>query len=109
MIKLSDFVDPYLDPVTGILRNLLGATTQASLDEAEADWSTARSVELRTRPVKVTGDLRQLTAIHGRLFQDVYGWAGKLRQVDMRKGNDPKAEFFMTVSRLETGACSRSR
>jgi fido (protein-threonine AMPylation protein) len=56
------------------------------------------------RPVNPTGDLRQLQAIHQRLFQDVYEWAGQLRTVDMRKGNDPAAEFFMPVSRLQFGA-----
>jgi cell filamentation protein len=101
---LADFIDPYLDPDTGLLRNRLGATTQEALDSAEADYGLARTVELVERPVKPTGDLRQLQAIHQRLFQDVYEWAGELRTVDMRKGNDPAAEFFMPVSRLPSGA-----
>jgi cell filamentation protein len=101
---LADFVDPYLDPDTGLLRNRLGATTQEALDSAEADYGLVRTVELVERPVKPTGDLRQLQAIHQRLFQDVYEWAGKLRTVDMRKGSDPAAEFFMPVSRLQSGA-----
>jgi cell filamentation protein len=101
---LANFVDPYLDPDTGLLRNRLGATTQEALDAAEADYGLARTVELDERPVKSTGDLRQLQAIHQRLFQDVYEWAGELRTVDMRKGSDPAAEFFMPVSRLQSGA-----
>lgn len=100
----ATFVDPYLDPITGTLHNLVGATSQHALDSAEAGYALGRSVELALRPVKITADLRQLTAIHQRLFQDVYDWAGKLRTVDMRKGYDPSAEFFMPVSRLETGA-----
>jgi cell filamentation protein len=101
---LADFVDPYLDPDTGLLRNRLGAITQEALDSAEADYGLARTVELVERPVKSTGDLRQLQAIHRRLFQDVYEWAGELRTVDIRKGSDPAAEFFMPVSRLQSGA-----
>ncbi len=101
---MADFVDPYLDPDTGLLRNRIGATTQQALDSAEADYGLARTVELIERPVKTTGDLRQLQAIHQRLFQDVYEWAGELRTVDIRKGSDPAAEFFMPVSRLQSGA-----
>lgn len=101
---MAEFVDPYLDPATGLLRNKVGATTQADLDSREAELTAFAAVELAVRPVKITADLRQLTAIHKRLFQDVYDWAGKLRTVDMRKTGDPRAEFFMPVSRLETGA-----
>lgn len=101
---MPEFVDPYLDPATGILRNNLGITDQRTLDVAEADLVEARRVQMIVRPVKVTGDLRQLQAIHGQLFQDVYDWAGQVRTVDIRKGTDPAAEFFMPVSRLGSGA-----
>jgi cell filamentation protein len=60
-----------------------------------------------TRPVNVIGDIRQRQAIHPQLFQDVYDWAGQLRTVDIRKSTNPAAEFFMPVSRLESGAGSR--
>ena len=101
---MPDFVDPYLEPESGILRNRLGLTDRATLDRAEAELTEWRRAEMITRPVKVTGDLRQLQAIHRQLFQDVYDWAGQLRTVDIRKGTDPGAEFFMPVSRLESGA-----
>lgn len=101
---MPEFVDPYLEPASGILRNRLGITTQQALDVAEADLVEARRAQMIARPVKVTGDLRQLQAIHGQLFQDVYDWAGQLRTVDIRKGTDPAAEFFMPVSRLESAA-----
>lgn len=101
---MPEFVDPYLEPATGILRNNLGITDQRTLDVAEADLVEARRVQMIVRPVKVTGDLRQLQAIHGQLFQGVYDWAGQLRTVDIRKGTDAEAEFFMPVSRLESGA-----
>lgn len=108
VIVMTEFVDPYLDPDTGILRNKVGASTQSELDSREAELTAFAAVELSARPIKVTGDLRQLMTIHGRLFQDVYSWAGKLRQVDMRKGNELDgelgSEFFMPVSRLESGA-----
>ncbi|ASD24168.1 cell filamentation protein Fic (plasmid) [Cryobacterium sp. LW097] len=101
---MADFADPYIDPATGLLRNRIGATSQSVLNAAEADYGLARTVELVERPVKVTADLRHLQLIHQRLFQDVYDWAGQLRTVDIRKGSDATAEFFMPVSRLQTGA-----
>ena len=66
-------VDPYLDPETGLLRNKVGARTRATLDEAEGDLSFARLVQLMDRPVRPTGDLDELRAIHRRLFQDMAG------------------------------------
>ncbi|SDZ49262.1 cell filamentation protein [Herbiconiux ginsengi] len=101
---LAEFVDPYLEPTSGILRNRLGIATLQALDVAEADLVEARRAQMIGRAVKVTGDLRQLQSIYGQLFQDVYEWAGQLRTVDIRKGTDPAAEFFMPVSRLESGA-----
>lgn len=101
---MPEFVDPYLEPASGILRNNLGITDQRALDDAESDLVEARRVQMIIRPAKITGDLLQLQAIHGQLFQDVYDWAGQLRTVDIRKGSDAEAEFFMPVSRLESGA-----
>jgi cell filamentation protein len=77
--------DPYLDESTGILRNLVGATTQAELSEAEASLSLARLSSLIENPPAPTADLRELRAIHQVLFQDVYDWAGKDRIIDLRK------------------------
>lgn len=42
----TEFVDPYLDPETGLLRNKVGAQTKVALDEAEGDLSFARLVQL---------------------------------------------------------------
>lgn len=95
--------DPYLDPETGILRNLVGARTRAELAAAEGDLTAARLVQLLDQPVKPTGDLAELQAIHRHLFQDVFDWAGKLRTVDVRK-DVPGAQPFMPVSLIGRGA-----
>lgn len=100
---LADFVDPYLDPDTGVLRNLVGARTKVALDTAEGDLAFARLVQLMDRPVRPTGDLSELRAVHAHLFQDVYAWAGQLRTVDIRK-NVEGAEFFLPVSMIERAA-----
>lgn len=99
----TEFVDPYLDPETGLLRNKVGAQTKVALDEAEGDLSFARLVQLMDHPVKPTGDLDELRAIHRHLFQDVYDWAGELRTVDIRK-NVEGAQFFLPVSMIGRAA-----
>jgi cell filamentation protein len=95
-----DFVDPYLDPTTGLLRNRVGADTKVALDKAEGDLSFARMLQLMDHPPRPSGDLAELQEIHRQLFQDVYAWAGELRTVDIRK-NTEGAEFFLPVSMIE--------
>jgi len=98
---MSEFFDPYTDPQTGILRNRIGARTQAALDRAEGDLSRARLVQLADRyPVRPSGDLDELRSIHRHLFQDLYEWAGRTRTVDIRK---PGGEPFLPWSRIGTG------
>jgi hypothetical protein len=96
----EEFLDPYLDPETGILRNLAGARTKAALDDAEASLSFARLVQLMDRPPKPTGDLTELRATHRHLFQDLYDWAGQVRTVDIRK-NVEGAGFFLPSGMIE--------
>jgi len=88
--------DPYLDPATGILRNLLGATDQATLDHAEADITATRLYLLALKPAPGSFDLAHLQRIHHRLFTGVYAWAGELRTVDIAK---PGA-FFCPAHRI---------
>ena len=71
--------DPYLDPHTGILTDLIGACTTIELATAEADPVTAHIRQLFRHPPAPTRDLAELQAIHRLLFQDIYPWAGQLR------------------------------
>jgi cell filamentation protein len=96
----EEFFDPYLDPETGVLRNLIGARTRESLDDAEGSLSFARLVQLMDHPPKLTSDLTELRAIHRQLFQDLYDWAGQIRTVDVRK-NVEGAEFFLPSGMIE--------
>ncbi|WP_344204288.1 Fic/DOC family protein [Aeromicrobium alkaliterrae] len=97
----TEFVDPYLDPATGILRNKLGATDQIALDQAEGDLVFLRLTKLMSEGVSAPrGDLDEIREIHRTLFQDVYDWAGDIRTVDIRKpGAD--AQPFLAVSKIE--------
>jgi hypothetical protein len=59
---LAEVVDPYLDPDTGLLRNVVGAATKSALDAAEADLVWPRAVQLLEHPVRATGDLDEFRA-----------------------------------------------
>lgn len=68
---------------TSVLRNKLGLTDPERLEEAERLLSRRRLLE-----DVPTGnfDLDHLRAIHGHVFQDVYEWAGQVREVEINKG-----------------------
>ncbi|MGB3414603.1 MAG: Fic family protein [Microbacteriaceae bacterium] len=98
-----DFIDPYLLPGTGILRNLVGAVTSEALNAAEADLSFVRALQFLDSSVPQTNNLHEFQLIHHHLFQDIYDWAGRLRIVDVRK-DVPGAEFFMPWQMIENTA-----
>ncbi len=98
-MALTDFVDPYLDPTTGILRNKVSAWTQVDLDKAEADLVLARAVKFTENLPSGDGGLQELCSIHFWLFQDIYDWSGEIRTVDIRKSIEG-AGFFLPVSMI---------
>jgi cell filamentation protein len=79
--------DPYIDSETGVLRNLFGAKDLATLSQIEAEITVAVIATLNERPIVGDFDLKHLQVIHQRLFSNIYDWAGKLRTVEMAKGN----------------------
>ncbi len=79
--------DPYLDPITGILKNSLGITKQVELDKAEADLTSAVLLALPENPILGNFDLKHLQDLHKTLFSSLYSWAGELRTVEMAKGS----------------------
>lgn len=99
MTKYSNH-DHYIDDKTGVLRNKLGITDAALLEKQEADYATVRSFELAQKPREGHFDLRHLKAIHQHLFGDVYTWAGKIRDVDISRGES----FFAHHNHIETAA-----
>jgi cell filamentation protein len=74
--------DPYCYPDTAVLINKLDLRDQAKLDAFEAEITTQRATE----PLP-DGRLSyaHYRAIHRHLFQDVYAWAGKIRNVRIAK------------------------
>lgn len=83
----SGGVDPYLDPVSGVLRNRLGIGDAAELAEVEAALSASRLVDLERRRLPGSYDLDHLRAFHRYILGDVYDWAGELRTVSIAKGS----------------------
>lgn len=79
--------DPYTDPVTGVLRNKLGLGTAEELAAAEREITHAALILIRESPARATYDLPHLCAIHQRIFDDIYEWAGQIRTVAIAKGN----------------------
>lgn len=80
-------VDPYIDPVSGALRNLLGITDAGELAQVEAALSASRLVDLERRRLPRSYDLDHLRAFHRYILGDVYDWAGELRTVSITKGS----------------------
>jgi cell filamentation protein len=79
--------DPYIDPVTGVLRNKLGLKAHEELEAAEREITHSALIFLQESPVSARYDLGHLCAIHERIFGDIYDWAGQLRTVAIAKGS----------------------
>ena len=72
------------------LENKLGLTSSADLAREEERLSKKKAVELFENDVLVTlpaGKFSTLQVIHKHLFEDIYDFAGKLRTVNLAKGN----------------------
>jgi len=82
-----DADDIYCIPGTSVLKNKAGITEQDLLDEYEADYTTVRIIELAQNPIPGQFDLAHLCRIHRHVFQDVYEWAGQVRNVDIFRGD----------------------
>ncbi|WP_158726617.1 hypothetical protein [Tomitella fengzijianii] len=76
----------YFIPGTEVLRNRIGATSSAALRDAEYDLVEVRIAELRHDPRQLprTYDLPHLQFLHRYLFQDLFDWAGELRESPTR-------------------------
>ena len=95
-----DADDTYCYPGTDVLRNKAEITNAQDLDAYEGELSTLRSIEILESPIAGQFDLIHLQRIHLALFQDVYDWAGKIRTVDISRGNTR----FANVRFIESAA-----
>ncbi|MEM7620003.1 MAG: Fic family protein [Pseudomonadota bacterium] len=84
----------YVYPDTTILRNNFGIYDSNKLEELERLCIARR---IKQEIPNGSFDLPHLQTIHKHLFQDIYPWAGELRQVPLNKGGNQ----FMPPNRLE--------
>jgi cell filamentation protein len=77
----------YCFPNSNILINKLDITDAKKLHDVERKLTSLRILELIEKPVKGRFDFEHLKKIHEYIFQDIYEWAGKVRMVDIEKGN----------------------
>jgi cell filamentation protein len=67
--------------------NKFNLSSHAELQRRETPLALRRLLELQQMPARGTFDTAHLQAIHRYIFQDVYGWAGELRSVNISKPN----------------------
>lgn len=87
------------------LENKLGITDPATLAKEEERISKTRAVELFESGLLASlpsGTFDTLCRIHAHLFSDIYGFAGKLRTVNMSKGNLRFAPLMYLGAALES-------
>ena len=92
--------DDAVDPVTGVLCNKAGLREQAALDVFELESAGYRILEWDELPGANSFDLSHLCALHRHVFQDVYDWAGQIRNVDITRGNSR----FANVNQIDSYA-----
>ena len=82
---------------TDVLINKLNITNDEDLFNAERELVSLRTYELNEKPLKGNFDFKYLKDIHKYLFQDVYRWAG-----DIRNCNIAKQDLFCLTEHIET-------
>lgn len=70
-----------------------------ALSVAEREITSLRLAAAKARPIGGHFDLQHLQKLHAFVFGDIYDWAGKLRHVNISKGNQ-----FCLCMNLETYA-----
>lgn len=90
----------YCYPGTNVLINNLAILDQRELMAAERRISGARGLQLLEDPIEGKFDFAHLQAIHKHLFQDLYPWAGQIRNEDIAKGGS----IFCYSSNIQSSA-----
>lgn len=79
-------MDKYVYPNTNVLINKFNIKNAEELEKKERNITVLKALLLNTKEIKHTFDLNHLKEIHKFLFEDIYNWAGKAREVDISKG-----------------------
>ncbi|WP_342323278.1 putative adenosine monophosphate-protein transferase Fic [Kosakonia sp. BYX6] len=89
--KFGDGRDPYLFPGLNVMRNVLGIHETQRLEQAAYQLTALRAATLELGPL--ARGLPHLCAIHHHLYQDVFDWAGQVREVDIYEGDTRFCHF----------------
>lgn len=89
--KYGDDRDPYLYPGLNVMRNRLGIHQAQRLEQAAWELTALRAATLPLGP-QIRG-LPYLRTIHHHLYQDIFAWAGKYREVDIYQGDTRFCHF----------------
>ena len=93
--------DKYCYPGTDVLINLLDIRDAELLADAEAEFTAHRYITYESSILNLSDcSFSHLKSLHYHLFQDLYDWAGTLRDVDISKGETR----FCTWTRIEPEA-----
>ena len=88
----------YFYPNTEVFVNKMNITDEDELYKYEREMVDNKLLELHNNPIEGEFDIKHLCDIHKYLFGDLYEWAGKFRDVYMRKVN---GSYFAPVDRIE--------
>ena len=82
---------------TDVLINKLNITNDEDLYNAERELVSFRISAFNDKPLKGNFDFKYLKDIHKYLFQDIYSWAG-----DIRNCNIAKQDLFCLTEHIES-------
>lgn len=87
-----------------VLKNKLNITNSVELAHVEEKATKKKALELFEKDILDTfqvGTFKGLSAIHKYLFEDIYDFAGQIRDVNITKGNFRFAPILYLSSALE--------
>jgi len=79
------------------LVNKMGIRDEAALELVEGEITTLNAAALEANPLPGAFDFAHYKQIHQYLFEDIYDWAGEIRDVDMSK----KTTHFVGADDIE--------
>ena len=89
--KFGDGRDPYFYSGLNVMRNRLGIREAQRLEQAAWELTALRAATLELGPL--ARGLPHLCAIHRHIYQDVFDWAGQVREVDIYQGDTRFCHF----------------
>ena len=103
ILDINNITDPYCYPKSSILKNNFGITDMDELEAYERALVSKKLLSLYIEPISGNFDSVHYLKIHEFLFSDIYPFAGKIRCVDIKKGNTYFARSrFVSIALNET-------